>query len=189
MPLIDIRCANDHETEVYRALAEYPNTPPCPTCGAATEQWHPPPRTRWTADPVIVFRAPDGTYRYPGDASGTQAHRYEKQGYERVEIRSAAEMRAFERRVGQQEYSLAQRRAEIQQAQREQREARNRSNLRNQMQGWSAAGRGVAQAAMARNDAKPLPRARESGFHSEVYSMDRSNRMESRDPQGRRRRD
>jgi len=42
---------------------------------------------------------------------------------------------------------------------------------------------------MRQNDHKPRERVQDANFHVEVYSQDRSNRDESRDERGRRRRD
>jgi len=57
------------------------------------------------------------------------------------------------------------------------------------MQSMTSMGRDVARAAMRHNDNKPRERTGDPGFHSEVYSNDRSNRESSRDAQGRRHRD
>lgn len=189
MPLIDVRCASGHIHEVMRPLAMHPATPPCPTCAAPTEQIFLPPRTRHLIDPVVVFRAPDGSYRFPGDPHGPGAARYAAHGYERVELRSAADVRRFESLMSKREYSRAARRVEAMQANREQRESITRSELRRLMPNMTAFGRQVARAAMARNDAKPRERAKDPGFHLEAFSYDHSNREESRDAQGRRRRD
>jgi len=189
MALIDVKCANDHISEVYRAAKDWPSTPPCPDCRLPTEQIHLPKRVQWTPDPVVVFRAGDGTFRFPGDPNGLSARQYEKQGLQRVEIRGAAEMRAFETQMNKREYSRLARNVERKQEQRELREKEMRSQLRDQMARMTPYGRAVAQAAMRANDGKPRPRAGEAGFVSEVYSYDRGNREASRDEQGRRRRD
>lgn len=196
MPRIDIRCDHDHLSEVMRPLADYPHTPPCPAvladgsvCGAATTQIHLPPRVTWTLDPVVVYRAGDGTFRFPGDAHGTQAARYDQLGYDRIELRSAQDVRRFESQMNQRELSRAQRRVEIHHAQRAIRERQSRGELYQHMQHFSRVGRDVARAAIARNNAKAAPRAADPGFHVEVFSYDRSNRDVSRDAQGRRRRD
>lgn len=189
MARIDVRCSNDHVHEVDRPIRMWPDTPVCPECGAATTQTHLPPSTRWTLDPVIVYRAGDGTYRFPGDASGTQAKRYEAQGFDRIELRSAQDVRRFERTMNERELSRARRRVEIACANREQRESTSRSELRRHMQHFSRFGRDVARAAMDRNNGKARLAAKDPGFHVEAFSYDRSNREESRDPQGRRRRD
>lgn len=189
MALIDIRCANDHVSEVYRSINDWPSTPICPNCGASTEQVHLPRAVQWRADPIIVFRGPDGQYRFPGDATGLAASNYRKQGFEQIELRGAADVRRFESHMNKHEFRRAARKAEVMQAMREERERHSRSDLRVLMQSMSPAGRAIARAAMRRNDGKPREYAKDSGFHSEVYANDRSNRDASRDAQGRRRRD
>lgn len=190
MPLIDLRCsACDHTFEYMRPLAEWPATPVCTACGQPTEQWMPPPRSDRSITAIVVFRAPDGSFRFPGDGSGAQAARYAREGFERVELRGAADVRRFEKVMNAHEYSRAMRRVEVRQQQREAREAQMRSELRQRMQSFSRQGRDIAKAAMAMNDNKPALRAAFPNFHAEVYSFDRSNREESRDERGRRRRD
>lgn len=189
MPLIDVRCPNDHIAEVNRPLADYPTTPPCSTCGQPTEQVHLPPSTRWTLDPVVVYRAPDGSYRFPGDTNGQGAAKYDRAGLERIELRSFADVRRFESTMNATERAVAERRVERMQALSAQRTARTRGDLRQAMQSMSRRGRDVARAAMARNDGKPGPQVSDANFHVDVFSNDRSNREESRGPDGRRRRD
>lgn len=192
MALIDVKCLAETcgtVSEVVRPASAWPTTPPCPTCGAPTEQAHFPKRTTWTVDPVVVFEAPDGTVRFPGEADGRSARRYAQLGYTRREIRGAAEMRTFERQMNAKEFSTASRRIERLHQMRDQRERHTRSDLYRAMQSMSNAGRDVARAMIARTNAKPQPRAGEPGFYSEVYSSDRSNREPSRDAQGRRRRE
>lgn len=189
MALIDIICDNDHEHEVQRAAADWPACPPCPTCALPTRQWPGRKRTYTQVEPVVVYKSPDGSYRFPGDRTGQSAASYQQQGFERVEIRGAAEMRRFERAMNRHEYSRASRKVEAQHRQREEREAVSRSELRSRMQSMSTAGRTLARAAMARNDNKPRPKAHDANFHNEAYSFDRSNRETSRDERGHRRRD
>lgn len=189
MPLIDVKCENDHTAEVQRPLAMWPATPPCPECGAATTQYHPPPRSRWTLDPVVVYRTPDGSFRFPGDTSGSSTGKYDRAGFERIELRSAADVRRFETQMNRREYARASRRVERQQQMREEREKYSRRELRSAMESMSERGRAVARAVVRMNDNKPRERASEAGFHIECFSYDRGNREESRDSQGRRRRD
>lgn len=190
MPLIDVKCLTcEHINEVHRPLAMWPQTPVCPDCGKETEQIHLPSHMRASPEPVVVFRAPDGSFRFPGDPNGISAKGYEKQGFERVEIKGAVEMRRFENRMNKRDYAEAQRRFERRQELREEREKISRSELRRQMQNMSEFGRAVAQVAIARGDAKRKRGPAEPALFSEVYSMDRSNREDSRDGQGRRRRD
>lgn len=167
----------------------WPETPVCPDCGQPTEQIHLPQTARWAPPPIIVFKAPDGSYRFPGDGNGLSAKQYAKQGYECIEIRGAQEMRRFEKTMNKVEHSKAMRQFEQRQEQRSEREKKMRSDLRQQMQTMSELGRNVARAAMESSDRKPTKRPGDANFASEVYSFDRTNRDESRDSQGRRRRD
>lgn len=189
MPRIDVQCFNDHISEVMRPLAMWPKTPNCPDCGAPTTQIHLPSAIRQAPDPVVVFRGPDGTFRFPGDANGASAARYARDGFERIELRGHADVRRFEKVMNAHEYSRAARRVEHQQQFREQREKHLRGELRQKMQSMSERGRELARVVMRENDRKPRERVQDANFHVEVYSLDRSNRDESRDAQGRRRRD
>lgn len=190
MPLIDVRCLTcGHIYEYMRPDADWPSTQPCEVCQQSTEQHFAPPRQRTSIDPVVVYRAPDGSYRFPGDADGMGAAKYSRQGFERIELRSAADVRRFESTMNKRELSRAHRRVEAMQANREARESATRSELRRLMPNMTEFGRAVARQAMQRNDAKPRERARDVNFHVEAFSYDHSNREESRDAQGRRRRD
>ena len=189
MPRIDVRCVNGHEHEVVRPIADWPKTPPCPECGEATEQMILPSTNRSMPDPVVVFKAPDGSFRFPGDPNGLSAKQYAQSGFERVELRGAADVRRFESQMTKQERSIAARKVEKMQERREMRESQTRSHLRGLMQSMTPFGRDLARAAMRRNDAKPREHSKDPGFHVEAYSYNRSNRDESRDASGRRRRD
>lgn len=212
MPLIDTKCKTCGSIdEQMRPLSMWPETPPCPHCGKATEQIHLPVAHRqWSVDPVVVFKAPDGSVRFPGDPNGVSAANYRKQGFEEVQIRGAAEMRRFERAMDRHEYSRAQRRVEHACQQREANDAARAAEIRHGLeQGFrlperdekgrptgrmttirlSERGRAIMRAAQANGANRPKPTFTGANFHSEVYSYDRSNREESRDTSGRRRRD
>lgn len=191
MPLIDLQCTGDsaHTYEYMRPLAEWPATPPCEICGAATVQLHVPRATRFAIDPIVVYRAPDGTHRFPGDSDGAGARKYDRLGYQRIECRSATEMHRLEGRMNAHERAEGQRRIEAHARAREFRESQSRSQLRDSMRSMSEFGKDVARAAMAIGDCKPREYTRDPGIHSEALAYDRGNRAESRDAQGRRRRD
>jgi len=189
MALIYVRCTNDHIEEVNRPIADWPSTPPCPTCGAATVQRHLPPKVQHSIDPVVVYQAPDGSFRYPGDTDGLGSGKYDRAGYTRIELRSAADVRRFEAHMNKRELSLSHRKVEARQAQREARESHMRGQLRQSMSSMTQKGRDLARAAMRKADDEPREQARDGGFHVEALSYDRSNRPESRGPDGRRRRD
>ncbi len=192
MTLIDVRCLEPDCGHLYptmRPIADWPAVPPCEKCDSPhTEQAHLPKRTQWTVAPVIVFRAPDGTHRFPGEGDGTAARRYTKMGYTEVSIRNATEMRAFEGRMNRDEQAHASQVFERREQQREASESARRSGLRDEMQRMTPYGKDLARAALAQSDSVRRA-AHQVGFHSEVYNVDRSNREDSRDEQGRRRRD
>jgi hypothetical protein len=211
MPLIDVKCKTcEHIHEVMRPLAMFPATPPCPDCASETEQIHLPTHMRSTPEPVIIFKAPDGTFRFPGDGNGVSAKNYERQGFERLEIRGAVEMRRFEQRMNKHEYSKMARTMEERAKIREENDSIRAANIRHGLQqGFripevdekgratgrmktvklSRFGEAVMRAAQANGGQRKPIRTGDPGFYSEAYSMDRSNRDESRDAQGRRRRD
>jgi len=192
MPLYDTQCTADAcqaVVEVYLLLAERDAPPLCRVCGASTQRVLLPGRSTITVDPVIVYRAPDGTFRFPGDAQATMAGRYHAEGFERIEIRGAADMRRFESHMNQRERAIMSRRVDARQRMREVRESEMRSELRGRMQSMSRAGRDLARAVMTHNDHKPREQSSDPHFHNEVYSFDRSNREASRDNRGKRLRD
>jgi hypothetical protein len=191
MAVIDVRCTAGHLEEVYRPAEDWPATPPCPhdDCGAPTEQVHLPPHVRWRPDPVVVFRAPDGSFRFPGDTNGPGVGKYDRMGYERIEVRSATEMRSLERRMNAQERSTASRVFERQQQAMEASVAERRRDLFDAMGHMSTFGREAARAAIARSESRRRRGVSDAGLYSEVYAWNRSNRDEARDPDGRRRRD
>lgn len=211
MPLIDTRCKTcDAVHEQMRPLSMHPATPPCLDCGGETEQIHLPKAIAWNAEPIIVFRAPDGSMRFPGDRNGLSAKNYRDQGFQEVEIRGATEMRRFEGAMDRVEYSRAQRKIEHLQQQREASNARRAADIRHGLeQGFrlperdargrrtgkmvtvrlGARGRDIMREAQRTGDRRQGHSFSGANFHNEAYSFDRSNRDESRDAQGRRRRD
>lgn len=198
MALIDVKCVNDHVAEVYRAAADWPQTPPCPVCDAATEQIHLPSYLRGHAiDPVVVYQAPDGSIRVPPDVVTSSTAMYDRLGYQRLELRGWTDVRRFERHFNAQQMSEVRRRVERQAEAHERAEKERRSEIRRCLdQGFripdvdargvptgrlktvelSARGRAILQAAIDHNDRKGGPRARDVGVHVEAFSYDRSNR-------------
>lgn len=189
MALIDVKCPNDHIHEVDRPAKDWPATPPCPTCSAPTEQFHAPRSVTWTLDPVVVYQAPDGSMRFPGATDALSTSKYDRAGFTRIELRSAADVRRFESHMNKHERAIASRRVEQMHRMHEQRLSQTRGNLRMAMQSMSAMGRDVARAAMNQTNRKSNFQTRDPGFHVDVFSNNRSSRDESRDSSGRRRRD
>lgn len=97
--MVDLQCPGCESERLDQMLAEDDLGPPCPTCGMAMEQiwWRMRKRPAQWADPAVVFVNPSATdpalrTRYPGRNDLPTP-----KGYERVEIRSDAEMGRFER--------------------------------------------------------------------------------------------
>lgn len=188
MPMISFLCETCGPFEKYRPVTSV-EVPPCLTCGGpATRHWIP---SYISSSPaaVVVYRAPDGSFRYPGSGDGLYAQKCEKDGLTRVELRGWAEVRRFERLANQQERMKVNHRVERQQQATEAAEKHRRSDLFQKMGGMSNFGRDVARAAIAINNRKPSVRSYDPGFHVSCYSESRGDRDESRDAQGRKRRD
>lgn len=198
-------CFND-----TRPMSESDKLPACPKCGTATKtEYSPITRYDGNTPPVIVFKAPDGTYRYPGQAEGKSVEQYAKLGYERVELRGFAEVRRFERDVNTEQSREIAQRAERQMVAHLEGERRRRSEVYNGMANGfvipvrdergrqigtkvvrlSAAGMDTMRNAMRAMDARERPRARDAGFFVDAYSNDRGSRDESRRADGKRFRD
>lgn len=201
MPLYNFRCEDescDVFFEGYVSLQDWPKTLPCPKCSGPTAKDHVRRAVdRGVPDPVVVYQAPDGTYRFPPDTTSLSTKMYDDLGYTRHELRGWKDVRRFETQMNKFEMSQVRRRVERQQEQYEASEKARRSEIRRGLeQGFqipetdergrptgrmqtvrlSPRGRDIMQAAIEMNDRKGGPTAKEVGFHVEVYSHDRSNR-------------
>lgn len=216
MPILNFTCFVDGPYTAYRSVhAPEGEVPPCPICLVPGETdwgvWR--NESRYAVTPVIVFQAADGTFRFPGTADGIYAKKCEAEGLTRVELRGWADVRRFEGQVNAQEYTKIQRRVERQQHALAIGEAARRSDLFNGMRNGfqipdtvinqhgehvrtgrmktvhlSARAKDIAARLIENNNKKRVHSYRPN-FAIEAYSMDRSNREESRDERGRRRRD
>lgn len=194
MPLIDVKCLScETVSEVLRPLSDtmgerpWP-TPPCPKCDQPTEQIHLSRATSY-APAVVVYRMPDGSYRYPGTVDSTTTKNYEKLGGSRVELRGWAEVRKFESTVNASERRVIEKRIERQLEAQERGTSLRRSDLYHRMKTMSEGAKSIGRRLIDMNDRKPKPQTYDPGFHVEAYSNNRSNREESRDERGRRRND
>lgn len=215
MPRYDWSCTPcDHVFEAFVSLADYPACAPCPTCGRAATKVHLPPRTTWSADPVVVYRAPDGSFRFPGDTGGSATAKYDRMGYERLEARGFAEVRRLESRMNAHESSQLRRVEERRLAIAETVDAARRSETRRGLeQGFQIPerrlgadgqiyatgrmttvrmrpqGRDAMLHAMRQTEAKGHRRIGDTSIFVDAYSNSRSNRDEARGADGKRRRD
>ena len=212
MPIYVRKCADescDHYFELTLPMAQYDADAdhPCPKCGSVSVRGYLPSYvSAANTEPIVVFKADDGSFRYPGDPSGLSAHNYEKMGYARVELRGWADVRRFERDVNTTQASEIARRVERQLEVHEMSVKARRSEILNGLRNsfvipeivdgrrtgrmktvrMSAAGADIMRASMERNDAKPRVKFREAGFHSDAYANDRSNRDDARRSDGTR---
>jgi hypothetical protein len=171
MAVIDIRCVScDALAEVVRPASEWPNTPPCPACGAATEQIHLPKGYSFQSDPVVVYRSPDGSFRVPGDVNGPGAAKYEKLGYTRIEARTFAEVRRLEADMNRYDTAHAAPLLDRLQARREGQERERRSELFHKMASFSPQMRDLARHVIEKNNRKPKRSGSGSNVVIEVYS-------------------
>ena len=197
--------------EDIRSIQQYDVNPPCLACGASTERTLAARTSPTLADPIVVYRAPDGTFRFPGQSISAMGQRYAAAGYERIDIRGAADMRRFESHMNARERSVMARKLERKLEAREARESQSRSELRRGLaQGFTLPevdpstgrrtgrvvnvklgerGRDLVRHTLQRSNDKPRERTADANFHNQAYSFDRSNREESRDSRGRRQRD
>ena len=186
MPLIDCQCALcGVVSEVMRPLSMWPATPECPKCGGQTLQIHLPRRPSFAA-PVVVYKMPDGSFRFPGTPTSPMTKQYEDQGGTRIELRGWAEVRPFEKHMNEVERGKIERRMERQHRAAEAGQKERRSELYRRMASMSDGAKRFGRALVRYNDAKPSPKPYEPGFRIEAYSENRSNRDEARDARGRR---
>lgn len=188
MPMIDFACQEHGPFEQYRSVHSQ-ELPPCPICQGPSERHWITATEAPLPDAVVVFQAPDGSFRFPGDLHGLSAKQYEKQGLTRVEARGWAQVRQLEKTIEQHENRNRGQHQDHLQARREAGQHARRGELFYRMKSMSRLGREVARLSIERSNNRPLPRRGEAGFHVESYSNDRSNREQSRDERGMRRRD
>lgn len=126
-------------------------------------------------DPVVVHKDGQGNYRFPGSPDALVPP-----GFERVELRTTAEIRRMERDVNRGEgerHDGAQAREEGFYAGLK---AQRRSELRAAMTHMTPTGRAFAEEAMRQTDERPRGRF-DANFHVEAFSQDASNREPYRD--------
>lgn len=214
MPIYGAICLNAECGFVFnetRPMAQSDVFPVCPKCGSTTErEYSPITRFDGNAPPVVVFKAPDGSFRFPGNTEGKTVDNYSRLGYERVELRGFAEVRRFEREVNTREARDIAKRVERRMISHLEGTRMRRSEVYNGIANGftvpevdergrrtgrmkhvklSAFGHDVLRGAMERNNRKEGPRAHDPGFFVDAYSNDRGSRDESRRSDGKRFRD
>src|SRR5512139_1611369 len=102
MPMIDMLCPNGHEYEAFRHPSQVRDCEPCEECGAEAQRIYKLRREHsyeGLSEPLVVFRRPDGTYAVPANRDALKPAEYE-----RVELRTAAEIRQVEKAINREEY-------------------------------------------------------------------------------------
>jgi hypothetical protein len=151
---------------------------------------------------VVVYRAPDGSFRFPGETGGASCAKYDHLGYERIEARGFEAVRQLERRLNAHESSQLRRLEERRLEMMEHGERLRRSEVHHGLHAGftipetrltadgqveytgrrvhvklSARGQDALRHAIAINNQRGHRRiGNEAGVHVEAYSMDRSNR-------------
>lgn len=120
--------------------------------------------------PVVVHVDATGNYRFPGRSDAKMPA-----GYEKVELRSLRDVRAFERQFNAKVKREFDQRHEVRQEQFEARQSELRSELRDAMAHMSRKGREFAQFAIDRNNQRARKSYEPNGFF-EAFEMDASNR-------------
>lgn len=134
--------------------------------------------------PPVVYKAKDGTYRFPGSPNSKETRRLEARGFERVELRDTRSIRKFESEMN----TLERQKYQAFQAGRE-RLYRDQRKISRDSKEWQSAysrmtpkEREFADYAMKQNDQKQFAeRSFDAGFNIQAFSYDSSNREEHRD--------
>lgn len=179
MPLYDFQCLDETCGRVFERLlrlCEYDDPQACPSCGGTSHKVLLPSGVNASHfDPVVIHRNAKGEYRYPGSADAPVPA-----GFEKVELRTFAEIDQFSRTVNQQERRKIDEQVSREQYAIDQVESRLRPELRAAMQRMTPAQRAFAQIAIARNNAN-RPQTRDANFFLEAREYDGSNRDAYRD--------
>jgi len=179
MPLYDFSCVTPSCGRIFERLlqlSEYRDPQPCPDCHGPTEKILLPSGLNASHfDPVVVHRDKAGNIRYPGAADAPLPA-----GFERVELRTFADIDRFSRQV-----NVSERRKIDQEVSRQQHaidvtESRMRPELRAAMARMTPQQRAFAEVAIAANNAR-RPRTTDANFFLEAREYDGSNREAYRD--------
>lgn len=152
----------------------------------------------------VVFRAKDGTYRFPGSTNSKETKRLERMGMERIELNTTSKIRRFERQMNAMENTkhqqfIAGQNAVFYAKQKESRDAMRAAIATGRMvmvdseKGSKTYGRkyvgevsemqkDIMRQAMEHTDrTRPTGKGFDAGFNIQAFSYDSSNREEHRD--------
>ena len=170
-------------SDVDLQLGPEPEPTICEKCGEAIPFGHWPfcphgslvPQSAQHFDPVVYHVNAEGKVRFPGAHNAPLPT-----GYERRELKTIGEVRAFQRRINLEEGAKIRAQVEEQCHWLETVEAANRGDLRQAMARMSPRGRAFAELAIAIHN-NIRPQSKEAGFYIEPFEQDSSNREAYRD--------
>lgn len=184
MPLFDWLCPSGHYFEHVLTLSAYRDIIPCQhknkrgkkCTKKATRQYFTQGQARAQRfDPIVVHVDQEGNTRFPGRSDAKMPA-----GYQRVELRTISEARAFERRYNQRLRDEHEVRDNTRREQFSINQTQNRSELRDAMRHMSSKGKDFAQFAMEMNNRKTRPAYDPRGYF-EALEFDASNRQPHND--------
>jgi putative FmdB family regulatory protein len=178
MPILDFRCPEHGDFEVFRHPSAIKDTEPCEECGAESKRvysFRRPHSYSGMTETLVLHQDADGHYLVP-------AHRDAPvpEGCTKVEFRSVQEVRRVERQMT--EYERAKFSASIEREEMafEAEAAENRGELLRRMPSMSNRGRDLARLAIERSNNRQRRQFR-GEIHFEAFSMNSSNREPWRD--------
>ena len=180
MPLYDFRCETHGHFERFASMSECERLQPCPDCSIPSSRVYVAVAPQHLSKPLVVWKREDGTYAVPAQPDARKPVEYE-----RVELRSAIEIRGVERSIDREEREKFERAQIGKEMLAEGTTATNRSELRQKMQHFHPHMRDFAQLAMDNNNAKPRAKYR-GAFYFEALSQNASNREDGRNRDGER---
>lgn len=179
MPAHDYQCSNGHKFEVIVPPSKVKDRVRCRTrrCRRMAEiVWSTGTvRSGQRFTPIVVHVDKEGNVSFPGRNDARVP-----QGFEKKTLTSLEEARKFSKEFNQREQAQTQMRQHIKEAQFNEAQKGNRSELRTAMNRMSPMGRDFAQYAMQQNDKRRRAKAEVNGFF-EVAEYDASNREAQRD--------
>lgn len=192
MPKYSYECPVHGAFDISVPISQHSDHPPCPypaangndfetivvdsgdvrpSCQEVTLQTYTPERAKnWAIKPIVIHVGEDGKVRFPGDE-----HARVPKGFNRVELKSLSEIRAFEKEMNQKFSSEAARHHENEERHFEAVRAQLRGDLRQRMQTMSAFGRAFAQFCIDANNQRRR-KSSDVGFQVQVINFDQSNR-------------
>jgi hypothetical protein len=182
MILHDFKCARGH---VFERMVRWDvEAVACPTCGSRAARvflsWRSHPENAQRFNPIVVFKNPDSTYRFPG-----RSNEPTPSACQRVELRTLSQVRRFEREENSRLKSIHQSSMAYQEARYRSIKREMREEFKKRVESMSPRGKRLAEFAMRMSDQRESHSSRaakyDAGFRISVAHDDASNRFAFRD--------